>query len=69
MTHPLTAYEEILAKLGGVADCAVAIRVLCQNNHICANEEWKVLTLQERKERIRTLMLKMYEELNRLEDD
>jgi len=69
MTHTSVAYEEILAKLGGVADCAVAIRVLCQNNHIRDNGEWRVLTLQERKERIRTLMLKMYEELNRLEDD
>jgi len=67
MTNDLISWRETTDRLEKLCTYAWKIEGLCKNYKINTDNGWVGLTLQERKERIRTLMLRMYEELEEKE--
>jgi hypothetical protein len=67
MTHELADYNLITKRMEKLNNYAWEIENLCKNYKFHTDDGWVRLTLQERKEKIRTLMIRMYEELEGME--
>lgn len=63
MTHELTDYNLITKRMEKLSDYAWEIENLCTKWKFYTEAGWVGMTLQERKEKIRTLMIRMYDEL------